>query len=225
MTEQSKYSDWIDRYVRDELSDEEGVVFEERLIEDTQLQTELETVLAIRRALKLDDELASDSRQWAGTVSGANQWSSMAIAASVLLAIVSTTFYWRASIETGRLRDQLTVLQAPRTTVLTVPVNIMRSEESNTPDVIVQKPAGNGVLVLDIELSPHFQSLGLIDFRLQASDSEVLFKWTAPPTSSGRATVVLISEAIPDGVAFLQISDPSGELKESRLLEFRKSRP
>jgi hypothetical protein len=145
----------------------------------------------------------------------------MAIAASVVLAIVSTTFYWRTSVEAGRLQEQVNALQAPRTAVLNVPVNIMRTAGDASPDAIVQVPAGNGVIVLDIELSAHFQSLASIDFRLQADGLEEALKWTAPPSSSGRARVVLFSETIPGGRAHLQISNPSGDLTETRLLEFR----
>jgi hypothetical protein len=221
MTEQEKYGEWVDRYVRDELSEDEVVAFEERLLEDPGLQRELEAVLAIRKALQLDAELPSEPAQWAKTKPGANQWSSMAIAASVVLAIVSTTFYWRTSVEAGRLQEQVNALQAPRTAVLNVPVNIMRTAGDASPDAIVQVPAGNGVIVLDIELSAHFQSLASIDFRLQADGLEEALKWTAPPSSSGRARVVLFSETIPGGRAHLQISNPSGDLTETRLLEFR----
>ena len=222
MTEQNKYIDWVDRYVLDKLSEEEVVEFEEQLLEDASLQTELEAVLLVKEALKLENEEAADTLQLADTAPGRNQWSTMAIAASVLLAVVSTTFYWRTSVEAGHLREQLMALQAPRTSVLNVAVNIMRSAGSTTPDVIIQKPAGNGVIVLDIELSARFQNLNMINFELQTDHSTGGLKWSAPPTPGGRASVVLNSEKVPDGLVHLQMSDASGEVLESRLLEFRE---
>jgi anti-sigma factor RsiW len=224
MIEQSSYSDWVDRYVRDELSDEEVIVFEEQLLEDSELQTELEAVLVMKETLKLETSQVTDFSESAEKTPGRNQWSALAMAASVLLAVVSTTFYWRASVETGNLQEQIANLQAPRASVLNVPVNIMRSGDDATPDVIIQKPAGQGAIVLDIELSARFQSLDLVNFELQADQSTTVLKWAAQPTSSGRASVVLNSELVPDGMVQLQMSDFSGELHERRLLEFRAAK-
>lgn len=225
MVEQDMNNNIVDRYVRDELSDEEVVAFEEQLLEDPQLQDELEAVLALKEAMQIQNQLDADTEEPEDLLSGGNQWSNMAIAASVLLAIVSTTFYWRTSVETGRLQEQLAALQAPRTSVLNVAINIMRSAGSKTPDVIIQKPAGHGVLVLDIELSPGFHKLDSINFQLQTGEGKSVLRWTALPTTSGRASVVLNAEAVPDGMVYLQISDSSGKLQEKRLLEFRKPRP
>ncbi len=47
-------SDWVDRYIRHELSEQEEMSFEEYLLEDVQLQQTLEAALAIREALKQD---------------------------------------------------------------------------------------------------------------------------------------------------------------------------
>ena len=225
MVEQDMINSLVDRYVRDELSADEVVAFEEQLLEDPQLQDELEAVLALKETLTQQNQLDANIEEPEDLPSGGNQWSSMAIAASVLLAIVSTTFYWRTSVEAGRLQEQLTALQAPRTSVLNVAVNIMRSAGSKTPDVIIQKPAGHGVMVLDIELSTGFHKLDSINFQLQAGENESVLSWSAPPTTSGRASVVLNAEAVPDGMVYLQMSDPSGMLREKRLLEFRKPRP
>jgi len=225
MIEQSKYSDWVDRYVRDELSDEDVIVFEEQLMEDIELQNQLEAVLVIKEALKLDRGLATGPTEWTEAKPARNQWSTMAMAASVLLAVVSTTFYWKTSVEAGHLQEQLSALKAPRTAVLNVPVDIMRSVGGDTPDIIVQKPAGQGAIILDIELSSRFHVLETINFQLQANDSSEVLSWTASPSSSGRASVVLNSELVPAGLVYLQISDPASELHESRLLEFREARP
>lgn len=222
MTEQSKYDDWVDRYVRDELSEEEVEAFEERLMTDGDLQNQLEAVLLMKEALKLESESEADSARDAVVVPWRNQWSPMAIAASVLLAVVSTTLYWRSNVQIGHLQDQVAALQAPRTSVLTVPVDIMRSAGSATPDVIVEIPAGHGAIVLDIELSARFQNLRAVDFELLTQDSEVALAWTAAPVGSDTVKVVLDSEVVPTGMVQLRMSDPDGDVQESRLLEFRK---
>lgn len=221
MTEHSKYNDWIDRYVKDELSDEEVVLFEEQLINDSQLQSQLEAVLVIKEALKSDHESGTEFTESEFISAKRNQWSSMAIAASVVLAVVSTTLYWRTSVEVGHLQQQLTSLKSPRSTVLSVPVNIMRSGGATTAGTIIQKPGDNGVIVLDIELSAGFHKLETINFQLQTDTQTPALEWSAAPNSSGRTTVVLNADVVPDGMVRLTIADPSGDLLESRLLEIR----
>lgn len=222
MTEQGKYDDWVDRYVRDELSEEEVEEFEERLMTDSDLQGQLEAVLLMKEALKLGNESEADAAKDAVAIPWRNQWSPMAIAASVLLAVVSTTLYWRSNVEIGHLQDQVAALQAPRTSVLTVPVDIMRSAGSATPDVIVELPAGHGAIVLDIELSPRFRNLQTVDFELLTQDSEAVLGWTAAPAGSDTIKVVLDSEVVPAGMIQLRMSDPDSDKQESRLLEFRR---
>jgi len=221
MNEQGKYDDWVDRYVRDELSEEEVVDFEERLLTDSELQSQLEAVLVMKEALKLASEAETDPAEDAVVAPWRNQWSPMAIAASVLLAVVSTTLYWRSNVEIGHLQDQVAALQAPRTSVLTVPVDIMRSAGSATPDVIVEIPSGHSAIVLDIELSARFQNLPSVDFELIPQDSEAVLAWAAAPAGADTVKVVLDSEVVPVGLIQLRMSDPDSDVQESRLLEFR----
>lgn len=222
MTEQGRYDEWVDRYVRDELSEEEVADFEERLMTDSDLQSQLEAVLVMKEALKLESESQTESAKDAVASPWRNQWSPLAIAASVLLAVVSTTLYWRSNVEIGQLQEQVTALQAPRTTVLTVPVDIMRSAGSATPDVIVEIPPGHSAIVLDIELSDRFRKLRAVNFELLTQDAETVLAWTAAPAGSETVAVVLDSEVIPAGMLQLRMSDPGGGMQESRLLEFRK---
>ena len=221
MADRQFNEEWVDRYVRDELSAEDEAAFEEALLEDAELQAQVEAVLGIRETLKQAQLL--DATATVSELPVRNQWSTLAMAASVLLAVVSTTLFWRASVETNELRNQVEALQQPRSSVLQVPVDIMRSAGKATPDVIVQKPAGQGLVVLDIELSPAFRNLPAIDFELRQDDDPVL-AWSAAPGINGRANVALSSEAIPDGRVLLHMSDPAGAATESRLLEFRAPR-
>lgn len=219
MAEHDFNNEWVDRYIRDELSDEDEATFEEALLEDPALQADVEAALGIREALKKESILLGPSE--VTPMPAGNQWTSLAMAASVLLAVVSTTMFWRGGIENNRLQEQVEALRQPRASVLQVPVNIMRSSSNSTPDVIVQKPAGQGAIVLNIELSPTFQNLSSIQFALQQIDKAPVISWTGQPGSDGRISVVLNNEVIPDGLVQLQMTSPDRKATETRLLEFR----
>lgn len=219
MAEHDFNNEWVDRYIRDELSDEDEATFEEALLEDPALQADVEAALGIREALKKESILLGPSE--VTPMPAGNQWTSLAMAASVLLAVVSTTMFWRGGIENNRLQEQVEALRQPRASVLQVPVNIMRSSSNSTPDVIVQKPAGQGAIVLNIELSPVFQNLSSIQFALQQIDKAPVISWTGQPGSDGRISVVLNNEVIPDGLVQLQMTSPDRKTTETRLLEFR----
>lgn len=217
MAEHQFNEEWVDRYVRDELSAEDEAEFEDALLEDAELQAQVEVALGIRETLR--HERSAEPATPVAELPARNQWNTLAIAASVLLAVVSTTLFWRASVETNELREQVEALQQPRSSVLHVPVDIMRSS-GGTPDVIVQKPTGQGLVVLDIELSSAFRKLPAIEFELSQDDTPI-FGWSAAPGPDGRASVALNAESVPDGQVRLYIRDPQGTASESRLLEFR----
>jgi len=210
---------WVDRYIRNELSPEEEIAFEERLLEDPELQQELEAALAIKETMKRSDLVRGDVV--APPVNTGNSWTPFALAASVLLAVASTTLLWRANIESDELRQQLEALKQPRTNVLNVPVDIMRSSGNGIPDVIIQKQDGQSVIVLDIELSPRFSQLDQVDFELSEESGERLLAWSSSGSRNGRTSAVLNSESVPDGRVILAMTSPGDQLKETRLLEFR----
>lgn len=215
-------NDWVDLYIRDELNADEEIAFEERLLEDTELQQELKAALAIKETFKRTDLITGDVVDAPVSSSIRNSWTPFAMAASVLLAVASTTLLWRANIETDGLRQQLEALQQPRTSVLNVPIDIMRSAGSSTPDAIIQKPDGQGVIVLDIELSARFGQLENVDFELREEATEdAVLAWSSRPTPDNRASVVLNSESIPEGRVILSITSSASQQKETRLLEFR----
>lgn len=218
MVEERFDDDWVDRYVRDELSPEDEDRFEQRLMEDAGLQARVEAALGIRGVLQQSS--ATTQSPPAGRI-GSNPWTSWALAASVALAAVTTVLLWRENVRNNALREQVRSLQAPRTSVLTVPVDIMRSSGAGSPDVIIQKPADDGAIVLDIELAPRFRGLEQIDFSLQAPDGAPVLAWSATPGADGRAVVVLQPESLPDGLVELWIVGPNGRLNGRRLLEFR----
>ena len=221
MADHNINNDWVDRYIRDELNAEEEIAFEEKLLEDPELQQELEAALAIKETFKRTDLITGDVVDPSISTTTKNSWTPFAMAASVLLAVASTTLLWRANIETDGLRQQLEALQQPRTSVLNVPVDIMRSAGNSTPDVIIQKPESQGVIVLDVELSSRFSQLDQISFELSEENGERFLAWSSSPSPDGRASVVLNSESITDGRVTLAMSAPGSQQKETRLLEFR----
>ena len=230
MTEYDIGSDWVDRYMRDELNAAEEMVFEERLLEDLELQRELEAALGIKEmlkhsGLKTGDVIGPSTSKVSeiSKVTG-NSWRPLALAASVLLAVASTTLLWRANIESNGLKQQLQALQQPRTSILNVPVDIMRSSGDGSPDVIVQKPGQQGVVVLDVELTSGFSQLNEIHFELSEENGSRFLAWNSSPSHAGRASVVLNSESIPDGRVTLTMTAPDGQMKETRLLEFRTAK-
>ncbi len=219
MTEQN-FSEWVDDYVRDRLPADEEAAFEEALLEDAELQAQVEVALGMREALNNDSELELQGAMPARPSAG-NSWSGYALAASVALAIVSTTLYWQAGVENDRLINQIESLGQPVGSVLHVPVNIMRSGGQSTPDVIVQKPEGRAAILLDIELGTKARGEAQLSFELLDPSGEPVLTWQSSPTSEGRTSVVLSSEQIPASRLWLQISDSSGNELERRLLEFR----
>lgn len=223
MAEHQFNKDWVDRYVRNKLSSEDEIAFEIALLEDQHLQAEVESTMAIRETLKRvanASQLATTSVARKMPLGSLTTW---ALAASVLLAIVSTGLAWRFNIDNSVMQSQIEAMQSPLTNLLRVPVDIMRSSGNNTPDVVIQKPSGRSAIVLDIELSGRFQKLDLVDFSLRREDDDLLLVWSATPDRNGYVSVMLQSETIPDGKVFLYISDVHGQLVEKRLLEFRKA--
>lgn len=226
MTKKDITGDWVDRYVRDELSAEDELAFEEQLLEDPALQQQVEAALGIKEALKLDelDEDNQDSTTVDGPLqpkASGNSWTPLAFAASVLLAVASTTLLWRANIESDGLRQQLNEMQQPRTNMLKISVDIMRSAGNGTPDIIIQKPALRGIIALDIELSSRFSQLDEITFQLSEENGNSFVTWAGRPSSDGRASVILNSESIPAGKVVLTMTSPDEQSKETRLMEFR----
>ena len=144
------FSKWVDDYVRDRLSDEDAARFEEALLEDTELQESVEIALGVQEVIRNEPIPVTESTQL--ETSGRNSWSGLALAASVILAVVSTTLFWRAGVENEQLQSRLEALTQPVVNVLQVPVNIMRSGNQTSPDVIVQIPDGRSAILLDIEL-------------------------------------------------------------------------
>lgn len=229
MSESVRYEDWVDRYVQHRLSEEEEAEFETALLESPELQQSLETALALHRTLKLAEDLEVEVASDAGASKVAEspfsphgqRWQPFAMAASVVLAVFSTVMYWRTGVELSDTRTELESLKAPFGSVLTVPVDIMRSASTQEPDVIVRKPDGRALVVLDIEVLPAFTQLTLIHITLRNEDGSLVTQWQAGPPRNGQLSTAIDSALLPIGKVWLELLDASGTLSDRRLVEFR----
>jgi len=214
----------VDRYVRDQLSPKEIAAFETELLESPTLQQELEAVLALHTLL--DTELAAESGkgiadQPAQVLETKADWNRLALAATVILAVLSTVMWWKTGNDASDLGRQLEIVSLPQTNVLTVVVPIMRSASSRTPDVIVQKPVGEAAIILDIELGLQAREQEQLNFELVDPGGKTLLSWQSSPAEDGRATVLIDNRQIPASRLWLRINASNGNTLERRLLEFR----
>ena len=223
MIKHSKDIELVDQYVRNELTADEEAEFEVRMLQSPPLQRYVQTALGIKEALRLGEKHAEPSLTAMGgnRHSRKNTWKSMALAASVLLAAFSTLMLVKTNNEAKELKRQIEKLNQPKTSILTVPVDIMRSSESGSPDVIVQKPSARTLIQLDIELTRQSQTQSALQFALYGDGPTPLARWEAIPLANGRTIALLRSEQIPTGLVELQISDIDGKILEHHLLEFK----
>ena len=209
---------WVDSYVRNGLNSEEMAAFETAMLDSPELQQQLEAALAIQRALLLESGLDTEP---AASRDADNHWHGMAMAAAVVLAVFSTTMYWKTSNHNAMLRSELAALRQPRGVALTVPVDIMRSAGTDIPDVIIQKPGGDALLVLDVELSQAMAGAGQVHLVLRNQQDAALFSFAGTPTEHGRLSVAFNPDALPVGQVWLEMSAHQGQAVDRRLLEFR----
>jgi hypothetical protein len=222
MAENISRQEWVDRYVRDEQMVDEINEFEQALMASPEMQEDLQTVLGLRETLLLEPEQnVPEDRLLPESLEGGGNWQPLALAASVLLAAFSTVMFWKVSNDSAGLQRQLDQLNQPRTRILTVAVNIMRSAGSQAPDVIVKKPEGHSAMLLDIELAPESRLQQTLRFTLVDESGTTVLSWGGIEIDGGRAEVLLNSEQIPATALWLEIASDGGQLLERRLLEFR----
>ena len=217
---------WADSYVRDQLNPGKMAEFEAALLDSPELQQQLETSLGMRRAMSLELDLEGKAGGHAAVTAPLkprvrNYLPGMAVAASLLLAMFTTVMYWRADNENSTLLTHMADLSQPSGTVLSVPVDIMRSLGDGVPDVIIKKPEGQAVLVLDIELGRALVGAGPVNLVLRNLQDEELFSWESANTTGGRLSTAFQASSLPEGKVWLELSDAAGKNVDSRLLEFR----
>ena len=216
-------SSFIDRYVRGELSEEEECQFETSLLDCPELQSEAQTVLAIREALWLDPQRHEPVPGKSPEIPpGTARWQPLALAASVLLAVFSTTMYWKVSNETSNLQLQLNALRQPQTDVVMISIDVLRSS-GDRPVAVIQKPANRALLVMDIELGVASRQQDSVHSSLRDESGQWAINWTTELRGRDAISVAFFADQLPDGRVWLEISRPGGELLERRLLEFLPS--
>lgn len=224
MTDARAITDRVDRYVRGEFDGVETAAFEAELLESPRLQDALEVSLGLQRLVEggLDEPAAEANLPRApGDAAGgsAPHWTAWAIAASIVLAATMGTFLWRSELENTRLQSRLAELDQPVQAVLTVPLDVMRSASTRTPDVRIRKPAGGALLILDVEVAAQLLDAGALRLELRDSSGAVLRDWSGAPGESGRIELALRTDQLPDGVLELRMSDPASAASDSRLVE------
>jgi hypothetical protein len=214
----------VDRYVRGEFDEPETLAFESELLESPQLQDALEAALGLKRVVELERQQL-DARATERAVSpelklkGSSHWQNWAMAASVMVAAIAVTLLWRSAAENVTLHSRVTELSRPVGTVLTVPVDIMRSMGAPTPDVRIRKPAGAALLILDVEVVAQMANAQGLELLLSDGEGSELSRWTATSARNGRIQIALRTELLPDGMVSLRISDPVSGVSNIRLLE------
>ena len=213
---------WIDRYLRNELSAEDETRFENALLTSAKLQDELESTLAIRRVLQLETDAPEPQRQARAAASRLPfPWVTVALAARLVLAVLSGLMYWYVSHEMANLRSGLETLVRPHAHQIVVPLDIMRSAGEDLPEAIIHKPAASASVVLDIELSAVAVAAGSLQLMLKDTAGAELATWHETVQDDGRVRSVFDAEFLPRGLVWLEISDRHGSLLDRRLLEFR----
>jgi len=224
MSELVMESNRVDLYVKGQLNAEEMMSFEAELLESPKLQETLENVLSLQRVLDIEqqltdagvvDEPAMEIPRWRQP-SGVRPWS---MAASVLLAAGAVVLLWRSEAENSQLQLQISTLSQPVGSVLTVPLDIMRSAPSLTPDVRIRKMPGPALLVLDVEVTPQMAKAQVLELGLLSEKGDELARWSSSPQPGGRIQLAFRSEQLPDGLLSLTISDPQSGASDNRLVE------
>ena len=213
-----------DKYVRDELSPAEADDFELRLFESPDLQDELEEVLILKKALKLDIS-RQERRKQPSTAenTGNSNWVKWALAASVTLLVVSSYFHLSSFTETSLLRDQIVTLGEPRSDVLFATVSLKRSSSNSVPETVIQLSDQHSKMYLEIELGGRSRNDKALLFSIENKDKQTLLTWSGSPDIHGFARVILSSEQMPTGFVWLVVSSMNGETLERRFLEVRES--
>jgi hypothetical protein len=228
MTENSAMSVRVDRYVRGKLDDGETRAFETELLESPELQDALEVALGLQSAVARERRQGSAQiihLQAAGRTVGTPprrqpQW---ALAASIVIAAGAAGLLWRSGVENAQLNSRILELTRPVETVLTVPLDVMRSAGAHAADVRIRKPAGAAVLILDVEVPAQMADASPLNVELRKDQGAELLRWSARPNASGRIQFALRTDQLPDGRLVLHMSNPVSGDADSRSIELLPS--
>lgn len=224
MSELVMESKRVNLYVKGQLNAEETMAFETDLLESPKLQEALESVLSLQRVLDIEQQLsdagvADETGAYAPRRQQLLNVRTLSMAASILLAAGAGVLLWHSEMENTQLQSQISTLSQPVGSVLTVPLDIMRSAPSATPDVRIRKMPGPALLVLDVEVSSRMANAQVLELGLLGEQGDELASWSARPAPGGRVQLAFRSDHVPDGLLSLTISDPESGASDKRLLE------
>lgn len=221
MAESGKFSDWVDRYVRGALSEAEEAEFENALLDSAELQDELEAALALKETLRRSPDPAVDTGDVGEEITLKSPgWQKYAVAAALVLAVLNLGLYWKEASDRAVWQSRYENLSDSLGEVLTVPVEIMRSSNANEPGVIIRKPRGRALVLLDIASRSNAQETGEAGLQLFDESNHLLRSWSAKLDARGRIVTAIPASELPLGRVWLEISVP-GEPSDRRLIEFR----
>ena len=211
---------WIDRYLRNELTAEDEARFENALLESRQLQDDLESALAVRRVLRLEAR-SQEAKEDPAATGARFPWFTMALCASLILAVLSGVMYWNVSHEVANLRSDVEGLGEPHANALIVPLDIMRSAGQDLPEAIIHKPADGTFVTLDIELSETAVAANAIHLLFRDERGAELAAWHHGAIENGRVRASFDAKHLPEGRVWLEVTDTNDRVLDRRLLEFR----
>ncbi len=208
-------SSWVDRYVLNELSEEEAVEFEAALFESQALRRDVEAALSLQSILTLDDEFNAKAQSITErTPRRVRPWQP--------LAIQPACWGRRARAVDHKLlgeSGQVSELSQASSEIVIKRIDVTRSSSAarGTP---VLRPGGNSLLVMDIELSPRTRDLDQLQIEFVGDDGEVVSSWSGPTTDRGRVTIGVRSTQLEAGPMAIEFRNADGALLDRRLLEF-----
>lgn len=206
---------WVDRYLRDELDSEECEAFELALMDSPELSKNLAAAMGVQQALEQEEAHLSDADP--GEISPLappSGWRTLALVASLVLAVFSTTMLWQTS-------NQLSSLQAPVGDVLTVPVEVMRSGSDVEAARAIAIPDETGLVLFDIEIPADHSDEPVLSMRLSEPGGQEIMSWQSSPLPSGNHNVAVRASQLPKGQALFEARNLEGDLIYQMLLEFR----
>ncbi len=224
MPDSNDFSLRADRYVRGDLEPSAIADFEAELLESPELQDAVELALGLKLLVGSGHRQAVPNpvarlEQRKPSFQGEVQWYRWGLAATILLTVATTQLYWRADNRNEELQKVVDQLNQPVGKVFAVPLDIMRSARSESPDVIIRKPAQDSVMILDIELQPDMARSSLIRLTISSISGEVIHSLDTAPAANGRVQIALNTAAISSGQYHLEIDSDIANRVDQRMFE------
>lgn len=212
-------SSWVDRYVLNELSEDEAIEFEAALFDSESLRSDVEAALSLQSILSLGEASPSEDRsdnKW--TPRRALSWQPLAMAASFLVGVVGIAMWFSSYSEISNLRGQISDWSEASSEIVIKRIDVTRSSgtASGTP---VLKPSGNALLVLDIELSSRTENLDQVQADLVDESGTILASWSGSTTDRDRVPLGVRSGQLTDGALMIEFRRGDGEHLETRPIE------